>query len=210
MLDVAVSRAPMTAHDPPTGNRSFPAPSPRAPAEPAWVARVEAAAGGDQAAFRALHREFGGMVHGLLLARVDAATADDLTQEVFLSAWRRLDRLHEPRAWPAYLATIARNRALDHIRRDRRPGTLPPESELAAARPDAATQLEAERLLELIRELPSALAEPLILRLVEGLSGPEIAEQTGLSPGYVRVNLHRGMKLLRERLRSRGDERDAR
>jgi RNA polymerase sigma-70 factor (ECF subfamily) len=40
----------------------------------------------------------------------------------------------------------------------------------------------------------------LILRLVEGLTGPEIAEQTGLAPGSVRVNLHRGMKLLRERL----------
>lgn len=141
------------------------------------------------------------MVHGLLLARVDAATADDLTQEVFLSAWRRLDRLHDPRAWPAYLATIARNRAIDHIRTiDRRPGTLPPESELPLRRPDASTSVEAEQLLELIRELPAANAEPLILRLVEGLSGPEIAERTGLSPGYVRVNLHRGMKLLRERL----------
>jgi RNA polymerase sigma-70 factor (ECF subfamily) len=40
----------------------------------------------------------------------------------------------------------------------------------------------------------------MILRLVEGMSGPEIAEQTGLSAGSVRVNLHRGMKLLRERL----------
>jgi RNA polymerase sigma-70 factor (ECF subfamily) len=40
----------------------------------------------------------------------------------------------------------------------------------------------------------------MILRLVEGMTGPEIAEQTGLSAGSVRVNLHRGMKLLRERL----------
>jgi RNA polymerase sigma-70 factor (ECF subfamily) len=122
---------------------------------------------------------------------------------VFLSAWRRLDRLHEPRAWPAYLATIARNRAIDHVRRDRRPNTLPPDSELAAdamAQSDAATRAAAEQLLERIRELPDAYLEPLILRLVEGLSGPEIAEHMGLSPGYVRVNLHRGMKLLRERL----------
>jgi len=52
----------------------------------------------------------------------------------------------------------------------------------------------------LIRTLPDAHVEPLILRLVEGLSGPEIAERTGLSPGYVRVNLHRGIKLLRDRL----------
>lgn len=150
------------------------------------------------------------MVHGLLLARVDPATADDLTQEVFLSAWRRIGRLHEPRAWPAYLATIARNRALDHVRRDRRPKTLPPDAELVdvgIAQADAVTRAEAEQLLERIRELPDAYLEPLILRLVEGLSGPEIAQHLGLSPGYVRVNLHRGMKLLRERLereRARG------
>jgi len=48
---------------------------------------------------------------------------------------------------------------------------------------------------------PSSLErETLILRLVEGLSGPEIAERTGLTPGSVRVNLHRGMQQLRERL----------
>ena len=171
---------------------------------PAWVQLVELARKGDETAFEQLHREFGAMVHGLLLARVDRASADDLTQEVFWAAWRRLARLHDPRAWPAWLATIARNRALDHLRARRRPGTLPPESQLPDPRPDAAVRTEAERALERIRELPDAHAEPLILRLVEGLSGPEIAERTGLSPGYVRVNLHRGMKLLRARLERAG------
>jgi RNA polymerase sigma-70 factor (ECF subfamily) len=181
---------------------------PDARTAPAWVGEVEAAARGEAAAFRRLHREFGPMVHGLLLARVDPATADDLTQEVFLNAWRGLERLHDPRAWPAYLVTIARNRAIDHVRRNRPAETLPPESRLATAQADAATRVEAERLLGVIRELPDAYVEPLILRLVEGLGGPEIAERMGLSPGYVRVNLHRGMKLLRERLeraRTRGD-----
>ena len=60
---------------------------------------------------------------------------------------------------------------------------------------------EARRALEAIRALPEAYREPLVLRLVEGMTGPEIAERTGLTPGSVRVNLHRGMKLLRERLR---------
>ena len=180
---------------------SMPAPhatDPPRSSAPRWVEWVEAAQQGDRLAFARLHREFGAMVHGLLLARVDATTADDLTQDVFLLAWQRIDRLHEPRAWPAWLATIARNRALDHIRAERRPGTLPPE--LPTAGPDPALRTEAERLLALIRELPDALVEPLVLRLVEGLSGPEIAERTGLSPGYVRVNLHRGMKLLRQRI----------
>ena len=51
-----------------------------------------------------------------------------------------------------------------------------------------------------LRALPEAYQETMILRLVEGMTGPEIAEQTGLSPGSVRVNLHRGMKLLRDAL----------
>jgi RNA polymerase sigma-70 factor, ECF subfamily len=172
---------------------------------PRWVALVEAAQQGDRQAFSRLHREFGAMVHGLLLARVDPATADDLTQDVFLLAWQRIDRLHEPRAWPSWLATIARNRAIDHLRVARRPGTLPPE--IPSSSPDPLVRTEAERLRALICELPEALVEPLILRLVEGLSGPEIAERTGLSPGYVRVNLHRGMKLLRQRLGQIGETR---
>ena len=52
----------------------------------------------------------------------------------------------------------------------------------------------------MIRTLPEAYVEPLILRLVEGMTGPEIAMRVGMTPESVRVNLHRGMKLLREKL----------
>ena len=54
-------------------------------------------------------------------------------------------------------------------------------------------------LLAAVGELPEAYREPLILRFVEGMSGPEIAARTGLTHGSVRVNLHRGMQLLREK-----------
>jgi RNA polymerase sigma-70 factor (ECF subfamily) len=59
---------------------------------------------------------------------------------------------------------------------------------------------EAHHVLATIRELPEAYRETLVMRLLEGMSGPEIAEVTGLEPGSVRINLHRGMKLLRQRL----------
>jgi len=55
-------------------------------------------------------------------------------------------------------------------------------------------------ILAAVRSLPEAYCETLILRLVEGMTGPEIAERTGLTPGSVRVNLHRGMQMLREKL----------
>src|SRR2546430_2096666 len=58
----------------------------------------------------------------------------------------------------------------------------------------------AHEVLNLIRELPDAYRETLVLRFVEGMTGPEIAARVGLTPASVRVNLHRGMKLLRQRM----------
>ena len=108
-----------------------------------------------------------------------------------------LTGLGEPAAFPGWLLSIARNRAVDHLR-GKRPiamGDELPDLPVAASRAS-----EAAQVLTALRALPEAYQETLILRLVEGLSGPEIAEQTGLSAGSVRVNLHRGMKLLREQL----------
>ena len=62
-------------------------------------------------------------------------------------------------------------------------------------------------MLDVIRRLPDAYRDTLLMRLVEGMSGAEIAERTGLTPGSVRVNLHRGMTLLREKLEWNHEER---
>jgi RNA polymerase sigma-70 factor (ECF subfamily) len=149
------------------------------------------------------------MIHGVLLARVPYGDVDDLVQDVFLQAMERLDTLREAGAFRGWLATIARNRATDHLRRAPQTTELPddlPSHESAAARTDAAAALA------VIRTLPEAYRETLILRLVEGFTGPEIAAQTGLTEGSARVNLHRGMKQLRERLEQQAprarDDRD--
>jgi len=55
-------------------------------------------------------------------------------------------------------------------------------------------------MLTCIRNLPEAYAETMALRLIEGLSGAEIAQLTGLTAESVRVNLHRGMRKLREQI----------
>ena len=57
--------------------------------------------------------------------------------------------------------------------------------------------------LAVLRTLPETYREPLMLRLVEGMTGPEIALRMGLTHGSVRVNLHRGMQMLREKLAER-------
>jgi RNA polymerase sigma-70 factor (ECF subfamily) len=70
-----------------------------------------------------------------------------------------------------------------------------------SATPDEQDQVnKAAEILRTVRSLPEAYRETLILRLVEGMTGPEIAAKTGLSHGSVRVNLNRGMHQLREKL----------
>lgn len=155
---------------------------------------VSAARAGDRAAFAELYRRFARAVHGVVLARVRYAEAADVVQDVFAIALERLPQLGEPAAFPGWLLAIARHRAIDHVRGGKPVDELPELPVPASRAPEAAQVLAA------LRALPAAYQETLILRLVEGMSGPEIAEQTGLSPGSVRVNLHRGMKLLRERL----------
>jgi RNA polymerase sigma-70 factor (ECF subfamily) len=159
---------------------------------------VEAARRGDRTAFGELYHAFARMVHGILLARVPRPDVDDLVHDVFLSALRRLSSLRDPAAFGPWLGMIARNRANDYHRRSRELVELP--ADLARDDPPEAEALQA---LEVIRSLPEVYRETLILRLVEGMTGPEIAERTGLTPASVRVNLHRGMKQLREKLERR-------
>ena len=149
---------------------------------------------GDRKAFAELYRRFHRAVHGVVLARVSFHDAPDLVQDVFAIALERLPQLSEAAAFPGWLMSIARHRAIDHIRGRK------PTDELADIPVPAPRSAEVAQVLAALRALPEAYQETMILRLVEGMSGPEIAEQTGLSPGSVRVNLHRGMKLLRERL----------
>jgi RNA polymerase sigma-70 factor (ECF subfamily) len=164
------------------------------------AALVEAARDGDRAAFGLLYDRYARMVHGVLLARAPYSDVDDLVQDVFLLALRRLPSLRDPNSFGAWIAAIARNRAHDFHRRSREDVEL---TEDVCAQEDlsrAAPEADAASALGAIRSLPEAYRETLILRLVEGMTGPEIAARTGLTPGSVRVNLHRGMQQLREKL----------
>lgn len=159
---------------------------------------VREAQSGDRGAFGALYGRYVRMVHGVLLSRVPADDVEDLVQDVFVTALRQIASLHAPEAFGGWLAAIARNRATDFYR-----SPLRRWDELDNALPGRANEearREAQAVLKAIRELPEAYRETLMLRLVEGMTGPEIAEQTNLTPDSVRVNLFRGMKLLRERL----------
>jgi RNA polymerase sigma-70 factor (ECF subfamily) len=166
------------------------------------AAAVLAARQGDSAAFAELYRRFSRSVHAVLLARLGVEEAREAAQDVFMTVHRKLGDLENPAAFGPWIHAIARNHATSMLRRR---GARPVEEPLRdfPARRPGENGLR-ERVLDLIRTLPEAYRETLMMRLVEGLSGPEIAKATGLGAASVRVNLHRGMELLRPLLEKEG------
>jgi RNA polymerase sigma-70 factor (ECF subfamily) len=159
------------------------------------VELVVAAQRGNRGAFTTIYERFHRVIHAIALARVPFADAKDVVQDVFAEVWLKMTTLREPAAFPGWIVTLARRRAIDHARK-RRP-TDDASIELAVSPPPRA---EAMAALHAILALPDTYRETIIMRVVEGLSGPDIAERTGMTPESVRVHLHRGMKLLREML----------
>ena len=177
----------------------------QARAEPSDEALVRAAQDGDRVAFGALYQRYAQMVHGILLARVPRLAAEDLLQDVFLQALPRLGSLRDGTRFGGWLAVIARNRANDFHRQSRPTEELEENSagDVGDRQPAGETVEQGLFLLDVVRSLPEAYREPLILRFVEGMTGPEIAARTGMKHGSVRVNLHRGIEMLREKLERR-------
>ncbi|MCA8953650.1 MAG: sigma-70 family RNA polymerase sigma factor [Planctomycetes bacterium] len=172
------------------------------------TALVRRAQSGERRAFEVLWQRHAPIAHGILLTMVRDHEAEDLLQEVAVAAYRALPALQRPDLLPAWLCAIARNAGRDALaaRRRRREAPLDAVAEEDLHGPDRGDSTVADEILEQIRALPECYREPLMLRLLLELSGPEIAARTGLTEGSVRVNLCRGMKLLRARLQRIGVE----
>jgi RNA polymerase sigma-70 factor, ECF subfamily len=165
---------------------------------------VSAARSGDAAAFGTLYERYRDAVYRYCLARTGSAPdAEDMTSDVFVKALASLDRYQE-RGLPflAFLYRIARNAAID---RSRRAKHRSPAEELPA---DLASDHDVERagiagaeraiLLAALARLKPAHREVLVLRFIEGYSGPETAALLGRSEGAVRVLQHRATAELRK------------
>lgn len=176
-------------------------------ADPRNVDLVRRARAGDRRAFAALWREYASTVHAVVAAVLPYAFVEDVVQDVAVSALGKLHTLRNDAGFAAWLCAIARNRARN-VRHDRsRSRGVASDVDALPAPAPAIDQLEADEILAAVRSLPQAYRESLLLRFLAGLSGPEIAERLGMTHGSLRVNLCRGLKLLRERLdRSAGPE----
>jgi RNA polymerase sigma-70 factor (ECF subfamily) len=158
---------------------------------------VTAVIEGNHDQFARLYDLYAPLVHGILLARVPRTEVADLVQDIFLHALKKLHTLRDRAAFGPWIAMIARNRAMDFHRQSRETVEV---TEDLGSQSSGSQGSNATEMLDIIRSLPDAYRETLVLRLVEGMTGPEISSRTGLTPASVRVNLHRGMKLLREKL----------
>src|SRR5437660_2667668 len=127
-------------------------PAPRDTAEEDRL--IHTAVEGDRSAFGELYLRYARMVHSILLARVPAADAEDLVQDVFISAMRQLRGLRTAAAFRGWLGAIARNRAMDYHRQARRSVPIDAAAEREQA-PREASQ-DAFLVLDMIRGLPEA------------------------------------------------------
>lgn len=168
---------------------------------------VERARDGDEAAFAAVYREVHPRLVGYLYGLV-GDDADDVTSEAWHDIVRDLHRFRgDGEAFRGWAATVARHRALDHLRRIKvRPRTTALDEITAEpATPGdseglALENISTEQALALIGELPQEQAEAVLLRVVLGLNAPMAARVLGKRPGAVRTAAHRGLKRLSERI----------
>lgn len=183
--------------------------------------RVLRARRGEVAAFQDLVEAFERPLYALALQKVGhPEDAQDVVQEAFLEAYRTIDRLENPDAFPGWIRRITLSHAYMKLRRrQQRPeqllgaGTGSALEEVALPpprRPEVDPSELPGLVLRAISRVPEAYQFPLMLRYLEKMSPLEIAGELEMRPGTVRVLLHRASKLLRQRLEEVLREREGR
>jgi len=154
---------------------------------------VEDALGGSRQAFERLYRRHARMAFGMAHRLLAGRDVDDTVQDAFVTAWERLDRLDDPQAFARWLGTIVVNSARRRIRRRAlRNRLLPGHQEPAdydrligeQASAEAAADLRA--VYSVLNRLSTDARLAIVLRRVEGMTVPEVADAMGRSPATVK------------------------
>ena len=169
------------------------------------VALVARLCDGDQNAMADLYDRYSGIVYGVALRVLgDTTAAEDVLQEIFLQLWRRPQAYNADRGGLApWLAVIARNRAIDVLRK------RPPEEDLdelpvsiGVDLEDVATQrLAVEKVRKAIAQLPPEQRKALEMAFFEGLTNTEIASRTGEPLGTVKTRIRSALMAVRKAVR---------
>lgn len=168
---------------------------------------VKEASQGEEPAFNELMTRFEKYVSAQAAKRIrDEAKAEDLSQEVFLEAWKVLPNLRQPEAFPFLLRRLVLKHSDRILRKKDLTGTeLNPE--ITKATPANGDGWRKE-VLEALDELPAEEKELLDLRYFGELSYEEITEKTGIPIGNLKNKLRRSRELLRRQLLNKSDRKD--
>lgn len=155
---------------------------------------------GDEAAFAQLYQAFGPRTLGYLRGLVPGE-AEDLHQEVWVTIYRQLSGLADPRVFRTWLYRITRHKAIDRLRQLRRERSLFAEAEagVGVAGPEVAGEVDEKMMLDgRLERLSPAHREVVLLRFRDGLSYVEIAAVIGCAVGTVRSRLFTARQRLLE------------
>ena len=185
---------------PATVDMLMPAPLER---EPDDSELVRAARRGDTASFEQLYLRHAGRIHGVVLRLVgyDHARAEDLVQEAFVQAWRKLESFHQQSRFGTWLYRLAVNCALMALRA----GKTDPLDKSLEIEPGSESDTpfcaaERAELEVAIAQLPPRARSVLVLHDVEGWRHQDIAEELDMAIGTSKAQLHRARRLLRQAL----------
>lgn len=157
---------------------------------------------GDERAMTELYDRYSPLVYSVALRVLgDTGNAEDVLQEVFMQLWRNPDVFDSSRGnLGAWLAVIARNRAIDALRR-RKPDTNL-EDVIVSVNHDVSAAADRSRAMQKVREIlggmPGPQREALELAYFEGLSHTEIASKTGEPLGTIKTRIRAGLLSLRK------------
>lgn len=172
---------------------------------------IKKALKGDTSAFEALVKKYDSRVYYICLEITkNTADAEDAAQESFIKAYGYLGRFRGDSAFSTWMYSIARNSALDVIRRRKETVNIDEQAELPGETLEfdpegsAVSKESANTLKKLILALPEDFRQVLILREIEGCQYSEIAEMLGIGEGTVKSRLSRARSKLREAITNSG------
>ena len=162
---------------------------------------VTAIRSGDQGAMAALYDRYSSIVYSVSLRVLqDSGAAEDVLQDIFMQLWRNPGAFDASRGnMAAWLAVIARHRAIDALRRRRPENDI--EDVIVSVEPDLASEADRSRTMDKVRgalqTMPSLQRSALEMAYFEGLTHSEIAEKTGEPLGTIKTRIRTGLTSLR-------------
>jgi RNA polymerase sigma factor (sigma-70 family) len=163
---------------------------------------------GDEAALRAAYDEYGSLIYSFCRRSVGDERAKDVTQEVFVSAWRARDRFDPAKGTlGGWLMGIAKNRLIDNIRSEQRHSDRRANSEVVDIAVEADVGRVGDRMLvaDALKSLPDRTRKIIELAYMGDLTHSQISEQTSIPLGTVKSDIRRGLAHIRRQMETSDD-----